>query len=246
MALIELKNTTLYIESGLSGTAAVNNGAGYAAGATTMAVDTVVTNVAGDTDSIPVGARFTVVGSTLTHTVTARTEASGATTDVTFSPAIDGAVVDNAVITILPNRIEAKVGAGNIQWTEADEWNYDLDRGLLDTVRTGDEQPLQVQLGCKYEFIRTGTGETITPADAIKRRGSASSWRSSSSDECEPYAVNIKVVYTPPCGGAENEVYVFPDFRPDQRVFDIGAGSINITGRCNAVEPIITRNVTNP
>jgi hypothetical protein len=92
-----------------------------------------------------------------------------------------------------------------------------------------------------YEYITTGTGESITPMDAVKRKGSASEWVNASADPCEPYAVDIEIVYTPPCGGAEIETTLFPDFRSDSREVDLGEAQIAVTGRCNATEPIVTR-----
>jgi hypothetical protein len=167
----------------------------------------------------------------------------GTSWELTFTPAIQaGSVpIDDAVITFLPQQIEIKIGDGNVTYTENTNYDYDLDRGLLDTVREGDQAPMDVNLEFVYEFITTGTSESITPMDAVKRKGGASGWFSSSADPCEPYAVDIEVIYTPPCGGAEIETTVFPDFRSDSREVDLGEASVAVTGRCNATEPIVTR-----
>lgn len=66
---------------------AVDDPAGYAGGATTMATDGLGIDWA-------VNQKFTVVGSSLEHVVTAFTGAES----VTFTPAIDGVVADDAVI----------------------------------------------------------------------------------------------------------------------------------------------------
>jgi hypothetical protein len=77
--------------------------------------------------------------------------------------------------------------------------------------------------------------------DALKQQGGASGWFSSSADPCEPYAIDIEVVYTPPCGGAEMETTTFPDFRPDTKEVDFGEASVSVPGRCNATEPTVVR-----
>lgn len=179
-----------------------------------------------------------------TPTVDVTLVSPGATTwELTFTPAIQTSEVpsDDAVITFYPQQIDIKIGDGNVTYTENTNYDYDLDRGLLDTVREGDQAPMDVNLEFVYEFITTGTSESITPMDAIKRKGGASGWYSSSSDPCEPYAVDVEVIYTPPCGGAEIETTIFPDFRSDSREIDLGEASVAVTGRCNAVEPIVTR-----
>ena len=149
--------------------------------------------------------------------------------------------VDDAVITFLPQQINIKIGDGNLTYTENDEYEYELDRGQLDSVRQGDEVPMDVNLDFVYEFVTTGTGEAITPMDALKGRGGASEWVSSSADPCEPYAVDIEVEHVPPCGGAQLERTLFPDFRPDTKEFDLDEATVSVSGRCNAVEPAVTR-----
>jgi hypothetical protein len=145
------------------------------------------------------------------------------------------------VVTFLPQQIEVKLGDGNLTWTVNKEYEYLLDRGNLDTVREGDQQPLDVTLDSVYEQITTGTAETISPYDAMNGTGGASEWVSASTDLCEPYAVDLEVVHAQPCGTAEDETTDLPDFRYDTLEVDIDAATISFTGRCNAIAPTITR-----
>ncbi|REJ65632.1 MAG: hypothetical protein DWQ31_16970 [Planctomycetota bacterium] len=244
MARIELRHATIRIKDGLAGTATINE-ATPAAGDTDLDIDTVVLN-SDDTDLVPIGARFTIDGSTggTVHTVTARTPAgAGPTTNIEFTPAIPTGDVPTMGdgITFLPQQIDVKVGDGNLTYTENKEYEYELDRGSLDTVREGDEVPMDVNLDFVYEFVTTGTGESITPVDAIKGKGGAAEWVSSSADPCEPFAVDIEVEHVPPCGGAQLERTIFPDFRPDTLEFDLDEATISATGRCNAIEPTVSR-----
>lgn len=240
MARIELRDTIIRFKDGLSGTAAVNE---LTPSGTNLTIDTVVLNTV-DTDLVPVGARFTVAGESggAIHTVTARTpSATSPTTSIDFTPALGTGVVDDAVITFLPQQVEVKLGDGNLTWTVNREYEYLLDRGNLDTVREGDQQPLDVSIDSVYEFITTGTGETISPYDAVNGTGGAAEWVSSSNDPCEPYAVDLEVEYTPPCGGAETETTLLPDFRYDTFESDLDAATLSLTGRCNVVKPTVTR-----
>ncbi len=246
MARIELKNCIVRFKDGLSGVGEINEpSTAPEADDTSFDIDGVVLNSL-DTDLVPVGARFTIAGetdATQVHTVTVRTPtATSPTTTIEFTPALGaGTYVDGGVVTFLNQQIEIKIGDGNITYTENKNYEYDTDRGLLDTVREGDEAPMDVNVDFVYEYITTGTGEAITPMDAIKKIGGASEWVSASADPCEPYCIDIEVEYTPPCGGAEKELTTFPDFRPDSKEVDFGEASVGVTGRCNALEPIMSR-----
>jgi len=168
----------------------------------------------------------------------------GATSwELTFTPALDAGDLpsNNDVITFLPQQLEIKIGDGNLVYTEANEYEYDLDRGVLDTVRAGDQVPLDLSLDFVYEYITTGTGETVSPMDALKQIGGASAWVSSSADPCEPYAVDVEVVHTPICTTQEIETTVFNDFRSESREADLGEASVSVSGRCNVTQPTITR-----
>lgn len=239
MARIELRNTKVFIEDGLAGTATVNNVAGAAIAATSVTVDDVSTN-ANITTMVPIGARFKV--GDVEHTVTARTPAdAGPTTQITFTPALETALEDDDEIEFLPQQLEIKIGDGDISWTEGRELLYDLDRGRLDTVRLGDEQPLAVEIQFTFEYITSQSGKPITPLEAIKGIKAASEWVSSSDDLCEPYACNIRVRNCVPCGTDHDEDIVFPDFRWESLDYSVADASVGVSGQCNATEALTSR-----
>ena len=243
MARIQLRDTTIYLQDGLSGTGAVNDTSISSPGDTDIDVNTLVLNT-DDTDLIPVGARFTIAGETATpvHTVTARTPASSSpTTNIVFTPAIVAGVVDTAVITFLPQRITIKIGEGDLSWTESRELLYDLDRDLLDTVRLGQEQPVEVDLAFIFDYVTTESGQAVTPVDALKRIGEATEWVSSAADLCEPYAVDIYVIHCVPCGTDEDQDFTFTDFRYESLEYSIQDASIAVSGRCNISSVPTTR-----
>jgi hypothetical protein len=175
---------------------------------------------------------LTFDGTSVTHQNHAQTTINGSSLT---------ASIGNKLLTFQPQVLSIKIGDGDLKYTESTDYKYDLDRGNLDTVREGDEVPMDVVLNFTYEHITTGTNETISPMDAIKRRGHASEWVSSSTDKCEPYAVDVEVVHTPPCGTAQRETTLFPDFRSDKREPSFKDSNIQITGRCNSTEPVVTR-----
>lgn len=245
MARIELRDTDVIFQDGLAGVGALTATPPVATD-TDLDIGTIVLNTV-DTDKVPLGARFTVAGETVPqiHTVTSRTPtATGPTTNIVFTPALGaGTYVDEGVVTFLPQQLEIKVGDGNITYTEHKEHEYLLDRGNLDTVREGKEVPLDVKLECVYEHITQGTSEPISPMDALKGEGGAAEWVSASADLCEPYAIDLIVLHTPPCGTSENERTTFPDFRADTKEVDFQKATISVTGKCNVTEPTVERDV---
>jgi hypothetical protein len=241
MARIQLRDTTLYLQDGLSGTATVNDAAGIAISDTTATIDAVDLNT-DDTDLVPVGARFTLAGDAQIYTVTARTPTdTSPTTDITFTPAAVAALADDGVITFLPQRLEIQVGEGEISWSETREFIYDRDRDVLDTVRQGQDQPMSVDIAFTFEYVTASTDATPTPVDALKRQGEASEWVSSSSDLCEPYAVDVIILHCVPCGTDEDQEILLPDFRYETLDYSVNDAAISVSGQCNATDATVTR-----
>lgn len=245
MARIEMRDVTIYVMDGLSGTANLSSNATQ--NDTTLNINTVVLNTTVNT-LVPIGARLTINGETAqtVHTVTARTpSANGPTTNITITPAVGAGTFNSGnaegAITFLPQRIEIKIGEGNLTWAETKEYEYLRERGDLDTVKEGDEQPVEMSLEFIYDYIKTQSGQAITPVDALKQLGEAAEWVSSSADLCEPYAVDILAKHCVPCGTDYDEDVLFTDFRYESLDFDMGAATVAVSGRCNASSPTVTR-----
>ncbi|MCP4896248.1 MAG: hypothetical protein GY906_04665 [bacterium] len=239
MARIQLRDTKIYLQDGLAGTCDVNDAAGIAVSDTTVTIDGTALNTT-VVDQVPLGARFTAGDDTI-HTVTARTPASGTTTELTFTPAATAILADDGEITFLPNRLTIKIGEGDLAWSESREFIYDLDRDELDTVRQGADQPMSVDLAFTFEYVTAETDNPPSPVDALKKQGEASEWVSSSSDLCEPYALDVVVEHCLACGTDQDQDILLPDFRYESLDFSIQDASISVSGQCNATEATSTR-----
>lgn len=237
---IDLKNARLIIRDGKTAspaTGAVNLTAGYAAGAVAMDVDGII-------GAVVVGTSFKVVGSNWIHTVTDTTETSTDTTNIVFTPGLSAAVLDDAVITFGPNAIEVKLGDGTLTYSEKQAREYVLDRGTLDTVRNGDDQPVDVSFSFTWEWIKSAM-DAVEPVpsveDALKQSGGAAAWESSSADTCEPYAVDLVFIHAPVCTTNDIETIVLSDFRYESLDHDAKAGTVSCTGKCNVTTATVTR-----
>lgn len=144
--------------------------------------------------------------------------------------------------TPTPNVLLVKIGDGNITFKESTPREYVMDKGLLDTVRNADQVPVDVTIDFLWEWLKADTGYPPTPVDVLKQRGEASAWVSSSSDVCEPYAIDLEVVLDSYCtDGQKKEVILLSDFRHEELNYDLKAGQISCTGKCNITEATITR-----
>jgi hypothetical protein len=209
-------------------------GLSYAVGTTTIAVD-------GFSGALVTGDYFGIDGNQTRYLITSHTETLGATTSITFTPALVTAGPDNGVVAILPHHLQIRIGEGNASWTEKKMRTYVKDRGILDTVRNGDQDPVEVKLDATWVFLKASTGQTISIHDALKQRGEAAGWVSSSSDPCEPYCVDIVIEYTPPCTTEQMEIYTIRDFRYEELGADLKAGQLSISGKANVNEVDVTR-----
>lgn len=233
MARVSLKNSIIRFIDGLRGTAAVND--------TPANLDTTVDfdTAAGNT---PVaGVMMTVVGSDVRHFIT---DVSGST--LTFTPAFKSATgipSDGAVIAFLGRVLEIKVGDGNLTYEEKREIEYVRDRGALDDVQEGDEQPVEVSLSMVWEELRAldPTG-TPTPEEVLKQTGAAAAWQSSDSDTCKMYAIDIELeALKAGCPAGFVERVTLPDYRWESLPHNLSDATVETTGKCNATQAIVAR-----
>lgn len=144
-----------------------------------------------------------------------------------------------------PNTITIKMDDGNFTHQTGYNNEYILDRGNLDTVREGDDIPLQVTCVGRFTEITSSTGLDESPYEFATQSGAASTHLSTGA-ACEPYAFDIILTTTRPgCDDATDEVEIetetYSDFRPDTIDVDNQAGTITFTGRCNVVLPTSAR-----
>lgn len=142
--------------------------------------------------------------------------------------------------------VEVKIGEGNLTYNERRNIEYVKDKGLLDTVREGDEEPIEVRMDFTWEYLTSDAGATTpTIEEALKREGEAADWDSTDADPCNPYAVDIEILFAPDCFGEgitnEDELITLTDFRWESLEHDMRAGSVAVSGQCNVTRATIAR-----
>ena len=142
---------------------------------------------------------------------------------------------------------EVKFDAGNFTFSDQIAHDYDLDRGLIDTVSLGDEIPVGISFTGRFDYFK-GDSSVPTIRDVLRKAGEASAWVSTASgisgQECTPYAVDLELVNAPTCAtGITNpiETMTFAQFRADSVAFDPDAGTVVVTGKCNITAPSSVR-----
>lgn len=232
------------LEAALEGLASIGSGNVTVTESTNVYTITFAGDLANSAQTI------TVDGSSLTasnsHVLT-QTQDGTDTWEITFTPAITAGSVpsDDDVITFYPRKLEAKVGEGNIEHTKNKDPQIDLDRGVLDGARSGNQQPMDVSFGIVYDWLRSSTSGVPTADEVLEREGEAADWSNAAADECEPYQVTLKVIDAPDCGSALAEVIIYPYFLPQTINASVEAASISVTGVCVATKPLVYRVANN-
>lgn len=141
------------------------------------------------------------------------------------------------------NVLNIKNGNGSITWTVKRNFIYVLNRGKLDTVRLGDQEPVEFKMDLIYEFLEMGSVQTplVSPEDFLRKRANAAGYVTAGADPCQPYAVTIKFAQVQDCPGVPSEIVLLTEFRFEKISHDLRGGMLNLTGKCNIQVPTISR-----
>lgn len=140
------------------------------------------------------------------------------------------------------NYINIKIGEGNLEYTEKRQIEFVDSRGVLDLVRENKEEPVDVSFSFIWDYISGYSTNPPTIEDALKKRGQASSWASASADVNAPYAVNLTIIYVPPCSATGvNETIGLPFFNYTQLAHNLKDGTVACTGQCNIKQATAVR-----
>jgi hypothetical protein len=249
IAVIDLRSVTLWITDGSTPTTggttgAVAHTAGYPAilPFTTPATSTIL--VSGFTAALLPGEYLQFASHMQFYEIIS--SVGGATpTSVTIYPALLQAITNSEVITVLGNGIYAKLGEGNLTYSEKRNLIYVRDRGFIDTMKIGDDEPVDVSMDFTWEFLRSATGDEFTPTfeEAIKQVGAAANWVSTALDPCEPYCVNVWLLDIPPCG-SDAESIQLPEFRWTGFDHDLKGGKVSVKATCNVLQANVVHSTT--
>ncbi len=141
------------------------------------------------------------------------------------------------------NTLTVKLGDGSITWSQKRPVKYVKNRGLLDTVRPADDEPLEVTFSGVYDWLKgdSAASDPVNLYESLTKTGQAAAWASADSDTCAPYSVDLQITYDPVCTGAKSEIILFTDFRYETIDVDEKEGTFNIKGMCNVTAPTVTR-----
>jgi hypothetical protein len=139
-----------------------------------------------------------------------------------------------------PHALTVNLGTGNLEYTESRAVEFVKRRGELDTVREGEEQPVELSFQFAWESLTaTQAGEPPTVEDALKRRGPSAGWASTAADPLAPYCVDVVVTYRPPCGGGDQTI-AFAEFHYEELAHSMADATVDVKGKCNTVQASVT------
>ena len=208
-------------------------------------VDWIVTYTATGAQTAITGTGTNLTGGSGTNvaiTETTKGVSATATTAIVITPGLVVATAAGGSVTFGGRKLEIKIGEGNLTFTENSPNDYIKDRGNLDTVRAADQEPMDVSFDFTWVFLSAVTSSGLpTIKEALKQTGEASTWVSTSADECEPYSTNIEIAYDPDCGGENSELIELQYFRSEIMEHNLRDAQISCTGKCNTTDAVETR-----
>ena len=163
------------------------------------------------------------------------------------------------------NFMIVKFGEGTFNFTIHKNMTYELDRGKLDDVRHGDEAPIDVSFGGKYESIMSAPAVSNPAIPALRSlyrnqltipealRGkmfdgvTTHPWNNVNLERenwltCTPYCVALELHNDLrrecPDTTALGEALLFRYFRAESIDPDMKAGTLSVTGKANILRPM--------
>ena len=202
------------------------------------------TSVAGDDHALVVASDIDLNDNTPpVESETTKGAPIGATSSITVTPVLTALLSGAEAITFGPQALEVTLGEGNFTYDETREVEFLRNRGVIDTYKQGDEQPMDVSLDFTWEDLTALSGAAVpTVEDVLKQRGAAADWVSSNTgDPCADYVVDIVIINAPDCGNILDEVITLPQFFWTQLSHDTDAATVSVTGQCNAKQATVVR-----
>jgi hypothetical protein len=159
-----------------------------------------------------------------------------------------------------------KFGEGNFNYTIRRNFTYELDRGKLDDVRRGDEAPLDVSFGGKYEYIQSinpgvdplktdlanAYRNQLTLQEAMRGKrfdpALTHPWVDAGVEReewlaCSPYCTALELHNDlrrecPDLLNVPGEALLFRYFRAEAVDNDTKAGTVAVTGKADILRPL--------
>lgn len=148
-------------------------------------------------------------------------------------------IIDNTPTT--PNELEIHLAEGTLTYTERYPRVYRKNRGKLNDVQNGDEEPMEVRFDAAWEALKASSGDPPTVREALLGIGEAADWVSTDTNLCAPYSVTLELEHTPVCESEDIESVKFELFRVEEISGNPNDSMISFTGKCNKVAPTVTR-----
>lgn len=144
-----------------------------------------------------------------------------------------------------PNELEIKLDEGNMTWTETRNIIPVKDRGELDYIKEGDEENCKVNIQCRFDALKSSSGDFVTPHEFLKKEGAASAYLTTDGD-CAADAIDIIVKVKSKCSTVQHQIITFSSFTYNELGGDFRAGTLSVQGMLNAVGPTSVRTTVAP
>lgn len=154
----------------------------------------------------------------------------------------DGIIIIRDGATPTSNELEVLGAEGDLSFSETQTAKVIMRRGAVDSLREGDEEPINLSFTIKFEQWEAADGDDtgISVRDALKQTGNAATWVSTG--DCGPYVVDIVFKIKDACNPGAFEVLTFEKFIAEGINFTEAQeyNTLAISGRCVSFPPVRT------
>lgn len=140
-----------------------------------------------------------------------------------------------------PLSVTLTLESGDLSWSVKQVGIQVLDRGVLDHVRLGDQQPVALSFTIKVDRVHEATSP-VTVYNAFKKTGAAATWVSVGASH-EVFMLKVEfTVLDPAGGGADNEVITFNRVYYEEMNYSEGdeTNTLEFSGVDHETAPTIT------
>lgn len=143
-----------------------------------------------------------------------------------------------------PKSMTVPISEGDLAFTVNKPTFIVLNRGVIDSRKSGDQTPTDVSFSAKFEqwSYASGASTGLSVRDVIDGSAAAIAAGWVSTDACGPWSIDIEFRINDPCNSGHYESLTFQKYHADTIGFREGNeyNSLSISGRALVPEPVRT------
>lgn len=156
----------------------------------------------------------------------------------------DGELVVKDGTTPTANDITVALDEGDLGIDETLNTVNVLDRGSLDHMRQGDEEPVRVTFTLKFvEYLKQSGDSDPSVYEVLTQQGGAAAWASTNDDGGDVFTLTLEFTIASPTSGDQDETITLTKFHPTSISFKEGDeyNTLGVEGEAFITRPSVAK-----